>query len=110
MNPVDSYGCNSSNQTTTKKACCELSKDSQQEKEVVTLCCKSSKSKKKSCDGSCNNSDCSFTPIFSSIISNFTFKTVTSIKLNVSQKTNFFYLEKNISTHYFSIWCPPKIS
>lgn len=110
LNPTESYACNSSKQTSTKKSCCELSKDSQKEKEAEKSCCKSSKSDKKSCDGSCNNSNCNVVPIFSSIISNFSFKINSSLERIVSQKVNFFYLEKNISTHYFSIWCPPKIS
>ncbi|MFT5752906.1 MAG: hypothetical protein ACI924_000107 [Flavobacterium sp.] len=110
LNPMDSYGCNSSEKTSSKKTCCELNMDSQQNNEVEKSCCKSSKSEKKSCDGSCNNSNCSLTIPFSCIISNFPFKAVTSIELIVSPNTNFFYLEKNILTHYFSIWCPPKIS
>jgi hypothetical protein len=110
LNPIDTYACNSSKQTSIKKSCCELNKDSQQEKEVEKSCCKSSKSDKKPCDGSCNNSNCNVAPSFSSIISNFSFKINSSQERIVSQKVNFFYLEKNISTHYFSIWCPPKIS
>tara|TARA_R110000850_G_scaffold175028_1_gene300557 strand:- start:3133 stop:3456 length:324 start_codon:yes stop_codon:yes gene_type:complete len=107
---MESYACNSSKQTTNKKACCELSKDSQQEKEAEKSCCKSSKSDKKSCDGSCNNANCSFAPGFSSIMPLLSFKINSSLERIVSKKVNFFYLEKNISTHYFSIWCPPKIS
>ena len=111
LKPIDFYGCNSSNQTSSKKSCCELTKDSQQENNhVEKSCCKKNNSKKKSCDGSCNNTNCSFAPGFSSIMPFLSFRINSSIERIVSKKVNFFYLEKNIPTHYFSIWCPPKIS
>lgn len=111
LNPVDSYACNSSKKNTAKKACCELIKDSQQENnQLEKSCCKKTNSEKKSCDGSCNSADCSITPSFTSIIPFFVFNSSVSTELITSKKVNFFYLEKNISTHYFSIWAPPKIS
>jgi hypothetical protein len=110
LNPIDSYGCNSSEKNSSKKTCCELNKDSQQNNKVDKSCCKKTKSEPKSCDGSCANSNCNITPAFSSIIPFFAFNSSVTIETIVSKKVNFFYLEKNISTHYFSIWCPPKIS
>lgn len=110
LNPINSYGCNSSKETTITKSCCELKKDLQIDAKAEKSCCKNSKSEEKSCDGSCNNSNCTFASVFSSIIPIFSFKINDTIEKIVSKKVNFFYLEKNISTHYFSIWCPPKIS
>ena len=111
LSPMDSYACNSSDHTTVKKTCCQKSDDSEQNDKVEKSCCKKTDSKEeKSCDGSCNNTTCSFAPAFSSILPFYTFNSTVSISAIFSKKVNFFYLEKNISTHYFSIWCPPKIS
>ena len=110
LNPTESYACNSPEQTAVKKACCEKDNDSQQDNQDEKSCCKSSKSDNKSCDGSCNNANCSITPAFTSIIPFFVFNSSVSFELITSKKVNFFYLEKNILTHYFSIWAPPKIS
>lgn len=109
LSPTDAYACNSSKKTTQKHACCQTNKDLKTDKKAEKSCSKKSNSEENSCDGSCNNSNCNFTSSFSSIIPNFSFKINSLNEKIVSRKVNFFYLEKNISTHYFSIWCPPKI-
>lgn len=106
LNPMDSYACSSSKQKTTEKACCHAKDNSHGDKS----CCKKSNSENKPCDGTCNNSNCSFTPAFSSLAPLLIFRIHPSFETIVLKKTNFFYLEKNISTHYFSVWSPPKIS
>ncbi len=109
LSPIDTYACNSSKDTAQKHACCQAKKDLQIDAKAEKSCCKNSKSEEKSCDGSCNNSNCTFASVFSGIIPIFSFKINDTIEKIVSKKVNFFYLEKNISTRYFSIWCPPKI-
>jgi hypothetical protein len=106
LNPMDSYACSSSKKNMEEKACCDAKDNSHGDKS----CCKKSNSEDKSCDGTCNNSNCSFTPVFTSLQPVLIFRIHLANETIVSKETNFFYLEKNISTHYFSVWSPPKIS
>lgn len=106
LNPMESYACSSSKQNTIEKACCKAKDDS----DLNKSCCEKSNSENKSCDKTCNNSNCGFTPVFSSLAPILIFRIYPSFQAIVLKETNFFYLEKNISTYYFSVWSPPKIS
>ena len=104
FNPMDIYACGSTAVPNEKSCCSKMEKSDANENGC------SDKKNQKPCNGTCNNSNCSFTPAFSSLAPLLIFRIHPSFETIVLKKTNFFYLEKNISTHYFSVWSPPKIS
>jgi len=104
INPTITHACTQNAVSIESKCCSKLNKISSNQ----TDC--SDNEEQKSCDGSCNSSNCNFSPIFSSIIIAETFSIPQKSEIIVTIKPNFFYLEKNISLNYFAIWSPPKIS
>ncbi|WP_445457564.1 hypothetical protein [Flavobacterium sp. HNIBRBA15423] len=104
INPTISYACSKKTVSIENKCCSKMNKLSSKQ----TDC--SDKEEQKSCDGSCNSSNCNFSPIFSSIIIAEVFSIPQKSEIIVTIKPNFFYLEKNISLNYLAIWSPPKIS
>jgi len=104
-NPMHAYACEKSD-AVTEKTCCSSKKET---KSVCAHCSKKD-SKDKSCDGSCNPSNCSFTPVFSGTFILFAYDFPLEMKIIRSKNENFFYLENKMILNYFAIWCPPKIA
>ncbi|NHN24657.1 hypothetical protein FIA58_003125 [Flavobacterium jejuense] len=104
INPTESYGC-SKKKFDTEKTCCSSQNDLNFHKKEC-----SDKEEQKSCDGSCNSSNCNFSPIYSSIITEEIVSIFQKNEIILTSASNFFYLEKNTSLNYFAIWSPPKIS
>lgn len=104
INPTISHACSKESVSIESKCCSKKNKLSSNQ----TDC--SNKEEQKSCDGSCNSSDCNFSPIFTSIIIAETFSIPQKNEIIATIKPNFFYLEKSISLNYFAIWSPPKIN
>ncbi len=102
--PSTSYAC-ASMDVKTEKACCSKGKKTSDKKKCCT-----DDSEEKSCDGSCNSASCSFSPVFSSIFTTYHYEFSVVNKIILSEKANFFFLEKDLSFNYFTIWSPPKIS
>lgn len=101
--PSEGYACVSKTASVEKTCCSKMKKsDSHQ-----TNC--SDKDSNPSCDGSCNSTNCHFTPVFSGLTVAFSFIIPQKMELICSKETNFFYLEKQTSLNYFAIWSPPKI-
>lgn len=107
FDPASVFACEKPAKT-IEKSCCssKADKDSKEKK-----CCSSdaSSDEEKSCDGSCGGSNCSFSPVFSSVSNTVLYEFSSVNKLIVSKHTNFFFLEKKLPFNYFAIWSPPKI-
>ena len=103
FNPINTYACGSTIVNIEKSCCSKMKKSAFHEKGCAD------KENHKSCDGSCNSSNCHFAPVFSSTISEFLYTIPKKVDVIYSKQSNFFYLEKNTSLNYFAIWSPPKI-
>lgn len=110
LSPVNSYACKVSKEIKTESNCCHAKVDSTASQKINKHCCKETKSEKKSCNGSCSNSDCNVTPVFSSILPVLFFNLKENIFIFQDKILNFSYLEKQNSIPYFTVWSPPKIS
>jgi hypothetical protein len=103
-NPSEIYACGSK-PIASKNSCCSKMEQFTLED---TNC--SDNEPQKPCDGSCNSSNCNYTPVFTSYFYSFIYEFASKKGFISSKKASFFYLEKNISLNYFAIWSPPKIS
>lgn len=110
LSPVNSYACKVSKEIKIERNCCHTKDDSTASQKIDKHCCKETKSEKKSCDGSCSNSDCNVTSVFSSILPVLSFNIKENIFIFQDKILNFSYLEKQNSIPYFTVWSPPKIS
>lgn len=104
LSPTEAYACTTKS-TQKEKSCCKVEKSL----EKVKSCCDKKKSEKEGCNGNCNNSGCSVSPVFSSILSIYPFEIKEPTLIIQDKKANFSYLEKPITLGFYAIWSPPKI-
>ena len=97
--------------TKTEKACCK--KESSSETEQKDCCKKEKKSNESShdgCNGACKNISCGSSAIHLGLTSIFNTELNKQIFSFSTEKQNYYYSEIFISSHFRSIWLPPKIS
>ena len=108
LTPTLTYACGKSH-TKTEKSCCDK-KTSQTDKKD---CCKNHKSKsdkdKNSCNGKCNNSNCSCPTNHCAFALPFWTETKVKTYFAESKKIKNYYNENYLSDGFKSIWTPPNI-
>jgi hypothetical protein len=95
----------------TEKACCK--KESSSEKNKKDCCKKEKKSNESShdgCKGACKNVTCSSSVFQLGLTSVFYTELNNQVFSFSTEKQNYYYSEIFISSHFRSIWLPPKIS
>lgn len=106
--PTLAYACGNSS-TKTEKSCCKKGKADKSNKKD---CCKNHKSKNNknddSCGGKCKHSSCSCTTFH--FVMSLPFYNETKTCFIESEKLKFYPNEAYLSSGFFSIWLPPKIS
>lgn len=107
MNPSITLAC----RTKTEKACCKNKFPSTKDKRE---CCKkeqsSNKKSHKGCDGACKNLTCSGSTVYLGMTAAFYHEFNNQVFRFFVEKQNHYYSEIFISSHFRSIWLPPKIS
>lgn len=106
MTPSVAFACGTKSET----SCCKKESSTAEQKE----CCKKEKKSKESshdgCNGACKNISCGSSTIHLGLTA------VVNAELNKQifsfspEKQNYYYSEIFISSHFRSIWLPPKIS
>ena len=107
MMPSVAFACG----TKTEMACCK--KESSSETEGKECCKKEKKSNQSShddCNGACKNISCSSSAIYLGLTSVLNAELNKQIFSFSNKKQNYYYSEIFISSHFRSIWLPPKIS
>ncbi len=107
MTPSVAFACG----TKTEKACCK--KESSSKKEQKDCCKKEKKSNESShdgCNGACKNISCSSSAFQLGLTSAFYTELNKQVFSFSTERQNYYYSEMFISSHFRSIWLPPKIS
>lgn len=107
MTPSVAFACG----IKTEKACCK--KESSSEKNKKDCCKKEKKSNESShdgCKGACKNVTCSSSAFQLDLTSVFYTELNNQVFSFSTEKQNYYYSEIFISSHFSSIWLPPKIS
>lgn len=97
--------------TKTEKACCK--KNAHLEKDKKECCKKEQSSNEKShegCAGACKNLTCSNSTVYLGMTTSFYHELNNQLFSFSTKKQNHYYSEIFISSHFRSIWLPPKIS
>ncbi len=97
--------------TKTEKACCK--KESSSKKDKKDCCKKEKKSNESShdgCKGACKDVTCGSSTIYLGLTSAFYTELNNQVFSFSTEKQNYYYSEIFISSHFRSIWLPPKIS
>lgn len=93
------------------KMCCNKESSSKQDQKD---CCKkenkSNKSSHDGCNGACKNVSCGSSVIHLGLVSAFYTELNNQVFSFSAEKQNYYYSEIFISSHFRSIWLPPKIS
>jgi hypothetical protein len=103
INPSEAYACGSKSISSQKNCCSKEEKYSSHDSNCSVI------EAQKSCDGSCNSSNCNSSPDYISIITELAYSIPQKTEMILSKETNFFYVEKRISLNCFAVWSPPKI-
>ena len=107
MTPSVAFACG----TKTEKACCKKESSSKKDKKE---CCKKEQSSKKEshegCNGACKDVTCSSSNVYIGLTSAFYTELNNQVFSFSTEKQNYYYSEIFISSHFRSIWLPPKIS
>lgn len=107
MMPSVAFACG----TKTDKSCCK--KESSSEKDKKDCCKKEKKSNESShdgCNGACKDVTCSSSAFQLGLTSAFYAELNNQVFSFSTEKQNYYYSEIFISSHFRSIWLPPKIS
>ena len=107
MTPSVAFACG----TKADKSCCK--KESSSKKEQKDCCKKEKKSNESShdgCNGACKNVSCSSSAFQLGLTSVFYTELNKQVFSLSTEKQNYYYSEMFISSHFRSIWLPPKIS
>ena len=107
MTPSVAFAC----ATKTEKACCK--KESSSKKDQKDCCKKEKKSDESShdgCKGACKDVSCGSSTIYLGLTSAFYTELSNQVFIFSTKKQNYYYSEIFISSHFRSIWLPPKIS
>jgi hypothetical protein len=107
MTPSVAFACG----TKADKSCCK--KESSSEKDKKDCCKKEKKSNESShdgCNGACKDVTCSSSAFQLGLTSSFYTELNNQVFSFSTEKQNYYYSEIFISSHFRSIWLPPKIS
>lgn len=107
VNPSIAFACG----TKSEKTCCK--KNAPLAKDKKECCKKAQSSNEKShegCDGACKNLTCSSSTVYLGMAASLYHELNNQAFSFSSEKQNHYYSEIFISSHFRSIWLPPKIS
>ena len=107
MTPSVAFACG----TKADKSCCNKESSSEKDKKD---CCKKEKNSNESshdgCNGACKDVTCSSSPVYLGLTSAFYSELNNQVFRFSTEKQNYYYSEIFISSHFRSIWLPPKLS
>lgn len=104
--PGVSYGC----ETKIEKSCCK--KESKARSEQKDCCKKSKESKEepKNCGGKCGHSNCTASSMQFSLLSGNEIEIKSTFFDFTLKKPDFHHNQTTLSSGFYSVWSPPKIS
>lgn len=106
MTPNMAFACGAKSET----SCCKKESSKAEQKDCCKKEKKSNESSHDGCNGACKNISCGSSTIHLGLTTLFNAELNKRIFSFSTEKQNYYYSEIFISSHFRSIWLPPKIS